>query len=80
MNASAAILDDGYNNYNGAFRVNQMSSNGNVVQNYFESVQTMEKTDEKTFAGVEGMERRSDGKKPRVIILGAGWGGYNFGK
>ena len=40
----------------------------------------MEKTEEKTFAGVEGMERRSDGKKPRVIILGAGWGGYNFGK
>ena len=23
--------------------------------------------------------RNSNGKKPRVIILGAGWAGYNFG-
>jgi len=28
--------------------------------------------------GVEGMEGIK--RKPRVVILGAGWGGYNFGK
>ena len=24
--------------------------------------------------------RASNGQKPKVVILGAGWGGYNFGK
>jgi len=47
------------------FTVTNSYGEQNVVTDYFESVAT---------------NKPKDGKKPKVVILGAGWGGYNFGK
>lgn len=47
------------------FIVTTSSDEPNVVTDYFESVVA---------------NKPKDGKKPKVVILGAGWGGYNFGK
>lgn len=47
------------------FTVTTVSGDDNLITDYFEKNQ---------------QNRQRDGKKPRVVILGAGWGGYNFGK
>ena len=48
------------------FKVDQNSGSSDEVKDYWDE-------------SLGAKPRSSNGKKPKVIILGAGWGGYNFG-